>query len=361
MKTAPLNTFVTASLCATLFAAGPAAAGKIVIAHRGASGYLPEHSLPGKAAAHAMGADYIEQDLVMTRDNRIIVLHDLYLERVTDVVDVFPDRRRTDGHYYAIDFDLAEIKRLRLTEAFKREGDARVAISPGRFPPGRSIFRISTLEEELELIQGMNHSTGRMTGIYTEIKTPWFHRQEGKDLSRAALAVLKRYGYAQRQDPVYLQCFDPHELQRLRTELLPAMGMDLKLVQLIAETRWQVTMVVEDGRAVPYDYEWMKRPEAMAKIAAYADGIGPWFNMLVHPESAPGKLEVSGLVEAAHAAGLEVHPYTFRRDPGQVPAYAADFEDLLDIFFFRVGVDGVFTDFPDQAVQFLRKHSKRRK
>ncbi len=358
MKITPLNTFVTASLCATLFTGGPVAAGKVVIAHRGACGYLPEHSLPGKAAAHAMGADYIEQDLVMTRDDRIIVLHDLYLERVTDVDEVFPDRRRPDGHYYAVDFDLAEIKRLRLTEAFKREGDARVAISPGRFPPGRSVFRISTLEEELELIQGMNHSTGRVAGIYPEIKTPWFHRQEGKDLSRAALAVLKRYGYARREDPVYLQCFDPHELQRLRSELLPAMGMDLKLVQLIGETDWQLTMVVEDGRFVPYDYEWMQRPEAMARIAAYADGIGPWFNMLVHPDSTPGKLEINGLVEAAHAAGLKVHPYTFRSDHGQVPAYAADFEELLDIFYFRVGVDGVFTDFPDRAVQFLRKHAE---
>ncbi len=361
MKIAPRNTFITASLCATLFAGGPAVADKIVIAHRGASGYLPEHSLPGKAAAHAMGADYIEQDLVMTRDDRIIVLHDLYLERVTDVAEVFPDRRRPDGHYYAVDFDLAEIKRLHLTESFKREGDALVPLSPIRFPPKRSVFRISTLEEELELIQGMNHSTGRVVGIYTEIKTPWFHRQEGKDLSRAALTILKKYGYARREDPLYLQCFDPYELQRLRNDLLPAMGMALKLVQLIAETRWQVTMVIEDGRAVPYDYDWMKRPEAMAKIAAYADGIGPWFNMLVRPESTPEKLEMTGLVEAAHAAGLLVHSYTFRRDPGQVPAYAADFEDLLDIFLFRVGVDGVFTDFPDRAAQFLRNHSKGRK
>jgi glycerophosphoryl diester phosphodiesterase len=206
----------------------------------------------------------------------------------------------------------------------------------------------------------MNHSTGRVVGIYTEIKAPWFHHQEGKDLSRAALDVFKQYGYARREDPLYLQSFDPRELQRLRTELLPALGMDLKLVQLIAETRWQVTMVIEDGRAVPYDYDWMKRPEAMAQIAAYADGIGPWFNMLVRPESTPGKIEVTGMVEAAHAAGLVVHPYTFRSDPGQVPPYAADFEDLLDIFFFKVGVDGVFTDFPDRAVRFLNQHPQGR-
>jgi glycerophosphoryl diester phosphodiesterase len=360
MNTLFYLTIVMAALCVAVFAVGPAMAGKIVIAHRGASGYLPEHSLPAKAAAHAMGADYIEQDLVMTRDDQVVVLHDLYLDRVTDVARVYPDRRRPDGRYYAIDFDLAELKRLRLTAGVKRVGDETVPVYPGRFPPGRSIFRISTLVEEIELIQGMNHSTGRVAGIYPEIKAPWFHRQAGKDISPAVLTVLKRYGYTKREDRIYLQCFDPRELRRLRTELLPAMGMDLKLVQLIGETRWQLTMVLEDGKTAPYDSDWMKRPEAMAKIARYADGVGPWINMLVHPESTPGNLQVSGLVEAAHAAGLEVHPYTLRLDPGQVPSYAADFDDLLDIFFFQVGVDGVFSDFPDRAVQFLKKHPPRR-
>jgi glycerophosphoryl diester phosphodiesterase len=119
-------------------------------------------------------------------------------------------------------------------------------------------------------------------------------------------------------------------------------------------------MVFEGGKAAPYDYDWMKRPEAMAKIARYADGVGPWMNMLVHPDSRPGHLQRSGMLEAAHAAGLEVHPYTLRLDPGQVPPYAADFEDLLHIFFFQLGVDGVFTDFPDRAVQFLKHHPPRR-
>jgi glycerophosphoryl diester phosphodiesterase len=354
------RTALLSILLAVIFTANGAHAGKVVIAHRGASGYLPEHSLPAKAVAHAMGADYIEQDLVMTRDDQIVVLHDLYLDRVTDVAAVYPERKRADGHYYVIDFDLAEIKRLRLTEGVKRAAGKAVAIYPRRFPPWRSVFRVSTLEEEIELIQGMNHSTGKTVGIYSEIKAPWFQRQEGKDISVAALKLLKQYGYTKRDDRIYLQCFDPHELRRLRTELLPTMEMDLKLVQLIGETRWRLTMVSQDGKMVPYDYDWMKRPQAMAAIARYADGIGPWMHMLVNPDSRPGHPQISGLATAAHAAGLEVHPYTFRLDRGRIPSYASDFEDLLDIFFFQVGVDGIFTDYPDRAVQFLKAYQPRR-
>ena len=158
----------------------PAAAqDKIVIAHRGASGYLPEHSLPAKAMAHAMGADFIEQDLVLTRDNRLVVLHDLYLDAVTDVARVFPDRGRPDGHFYAIDFTLAELRRLALTERLVIEDGRSQPRFPGRFPPGQSSFRISTFEEEIELIQGLNRSTGRNVGLYPEIKSPAFHRHEG--------------------------------------------------------------------------------------------------------------------------------------------------------------------------------------
>ncbi len=360
MNFQPSRIIAAAILVAALCTPGPVLADRIVIAHRGASGYLPEHSLAAKAAAHAMGADYIEQDLVMTRDDRIVVLHDLHLDRVTDVAAVFPARRRPDGRYYVIDFDLSELKQLRLTEGVKRVGDRETAIYPRRFPPWHSTFRISTLEEEIELIQGMNHSTGKTVGIYPEIKAPWFHRHAGKDISPAVLTILKRYGYTRRDDRIYLQCFDPRALRRLRTELLPAMGMDLKLVQLIAETRWGLTQVMEGGQAVPYDYDWMKRPAAMAQIARYADGVGPWMNMLVNPDSLPGQPQISDLAAAAQAAGLAVHPYTFRLDPGKIPPYAADFEDLLDIFFFQVGVDGVFADFPDRAVRFLQSHPQRR-
>ena len=337
----------------------PAGGGeKIIIAHRGASGYLPEHSLPGKAMAYAMGADFIEQDLVLTRDNHLVVLHDLYLDQVTDVARVFPDRRRDDGHYYVIDFTLTELRQLALTERLQTTEGKSAPRFPDRFPPGKSSFRISTFEEEIELIQGLNHSTGRNVGLYPEIKSPAFHQREGRDISRAVLGVLKQYGYTRRTDRIYLQCFDPVELQRVRRRLLPQLGMDIRLVQLIAETRWKTTVIYKDGRSIPYDYDWMLNPGAMAKIAAYADGIGPWTGMIVTKDSTRGNPAMSGMVAEAHEAGLVVHPYTFRADPEYLPPYATNFEDMLAIFLYQANVDGVFTDFPDRAVRFLNNQKQ---
>ena len=115
----------------------------VVIAHRGACGYLPEHTLEAKAYAHALGAHFIEQDVVATRDNELVVLHDIHLDRVTDVSDKFPDRKRSDGRYYARDFDLAEIKTLTATE--RRGDDDTTAVFPSRFPTGVGNFRVPTL------------------------------------------------------------------------------------------------------------------------------------------------------------------------------------------------------------------------
>jgi glycerophosphoryl diester phosphodiesterase len=299
-----------------------------------------------------MGVDYIEQDLVMTRDNRLVVLHDIYLDQVTDVALVFPGRHRDDGHFYVIDFTLEEIRRLALTERIDNKTNR--PRYPGRFPPGKSRFRISTFEEEIELIQGLNRSTGRLVGIYPEIKAPGFHRQAGRDISRAVLAVLQSYGYTRRSDRIYLQCFDPEELQRIRRELLPEMAMDIKLVQLIAKTAWQTTMVYRNGQPVPYDFDWMLAPGAMGTIAGYADGVGPWIGMIITKGSTRQKKRFSSMVEDAHEAGLVVHPYTLRADKGHMPAYVTDFEMLLDLFLFKAGADGIFTDFPDRAVNFLR-------
>ena len=191
---------------------------KIVVAHRGASGYLPEHSMAAKSMAYAMGADYIEQDVVMTKDDELVVLHDHYLDRVTNVAEVYPYRKREDGRYYAIDFTLKEIKGLKMTEGFNVKDGKTVAGFPERFPIWKSDFKVHTLAEEIELIQGLNKSTGKNVGIYPEIKAPWFHRHEGKDISVAVLKVLKKYGYTEKTDLVYLQCFDPNELVRLKKE-----------------------------------------------------------------------------------------------------------------------------------------------
>ena len=139
----------------------------IVIAHRGASGYLPEHTLAAKALAHGLGADYLEQDVVATRDSQLVVLHDLHLDDVSDVAVKFPGRYRNDGRHYVIDFDLAELKTLTIFE--RRAPGAATPKFPARFPADVGLFGIATLQQELELIRGLNRSTGRAVGIYPEI------------------------------------------------------------------------------------------------------------------------------------------------------------------------------------------------
>lgn len=193
-----LTSLLSALALSVSFSAFASSTDKIVIAHRGASGYLPEHTLPAKAMAYAQGADYLEQDLVLTKDNALIVLHDHYLDRVTDVAERFPQRARKDGRFYAIDFTLKEIKSLKFTEGFDIKDGKQVQSYPNRFPMWKSDFRIHTFQEEIEFIQGLNHSTGKNIGLYPEIKAPWFHHQEGKDIARETLAVLKQYGYTKK-------------------------------------------------------------------------------------------------------------------------------------------------------------------
>jgi len=312
---------------------------KTVIAHRGASGYLPEHTLPAKAMAYAMGAHFIEQDLVMTADDQLIVLHDITLDRTTDVAEKFPDRARADGRYYAIDFTLAEIRHLAATEGFELEAGEKVQGFQDRFPMNRSSFQVPTFQEEIEMIQGLNVATGQQIGIYPEIKQAAFHRAEGKDISTAVVNVLKEYGYTEKDDLVFLQTFEFEELQIIKEQLFPAVGIDVRLVQLLGSAD---------------SYPWMFAEGGMERLAELADGIGPSYNLIIDRRSTRDNIIESGLVEQAHDAGLLLHPYTFRADAGLVPAYAADFEDLLEIHLFRAGVDGLFTDFPDRAVRFLQ-------
>lgn len=330
--------FVTALLLATTLV-GQAMAQKIVIAHRGASGYLPEHTLEAKAMAFAMGADYIEQDVVMTKDDALIVLHDITLDRTTNVDEVFPERVRDDGRFYAIDFTLAEIKQLNASEGFRLEDGKKVQGYEARFPIGVSSFQVPTLQEEIEMIQGLNHSTGKNVGIYPEIKSPEFHRDAGKDISTAVVNVLKHYGYTSKQDKVFLQTFSFEELQIIHDDILPAAGIDVNLVMLLGDTD---------------TYPWMFEDGGMEKLAERADGVGPSHGMVVSRDSTAADLNITSLVADAHAAGMQVHPYTYRRDRGQVPSYAKDFNDLLEIHLYQVGIDGVFTDFTDLAVEFLK-------
>ncbi|WDU53621.1 glycerophosphodiester phosphodiesterase [Taylorella equigenitalis] len=328
---------------------------KIVIAHRGASGYLPEHTLESKALAFGQGADYLEQDLAMTKDDRIVVIHDHFLDGLTDVAKKFPDRKRADGRYYVVDFTLDEIKTLEMTENFKDKDGKQEAVYPNRFPLWNSHFAIHTLEEEIEFIQGLEKSTGKKIGIYPEIKAPWLHHQEGKDIAKATLEILKKYGYDSKDDPIYFQTFDFNELKRIKTELLPELGMDLKLVQLIAYSDWGETQEKNaEGKWVNYSYDWMFEPGAMAEIAKYADGVGPgWYMLVDDKKSQPDNIVYTPMVEELKKQKLELHPYTVRKDA--LPAFFTDVNQMYDALLNKAGSTGIFTDFPDTAVNFLGK------
>jgi len=332
MKNAFLSLIVSIiTIAITMTASSALAADKLIIAHRGASGYLPEHTLAAKALAHGMNADYLEQDIVLTRDGVPVVLHDRFLDTVTDVATRFPGRHRDNGRYYVIDFTLAEIKTLKVMERIDLKTGHPVF--KNRFPAGLASFSVSTFEEELELVKGLNASTGKTVGIYPEIKAPAFHRKEGQDISKITLDILKKHGYVTKEDAVYLQCFDWRETRRIREEL----GYQGRLVQLIAANEWKEADV---------DFDALRTPQSLLEIAKVADGIGPWIPHIVNEDGT-----LSTLVSDAHAAGLDVHVYTLRSD--ELPAWAKNFDDLMEILLFKAGADGVFSDFPDLSVSYL--------
>jgi glycerophosphoryl diester phosphodiesterase len=313
----------------------------IVIAHRGASGYLPEHTLAAKAVAHAMGAHFIEQDVVLSRDGTPIVLHDIHLDSTTDVAQRFPGRARDDGRYYAIDFDIEEILELRVHERTHLGTGQGRAVYPRRFPVGAALFTVPTLAQEIALLAGLDRSRNRRTGLYVELKAPNWHRREGLDLSSAVLRVLRDTGYAERPDQVFLQCFDDQTLRELRG----AQSTPLPLIQLIADRAW--------GEDSAVDYDYLRTPAGLDYVATYAQGIGPWLPHIYLGKEPSGSARLSSLVRDAQARGLLVHPYTLRSD--ELPAGVDSFSELLGIFIRQAGVDGLFTDFPDLAVDYLRQ------
>ncbi len=327
---------------------------KIIIAHRGASGYLPEHTLEAKTLAYAMNASYIEQDLAMSKDDYLIVIHDLYLDKVSDVAQKFPNRARKDGHYYVIDFTLEELRSLRVSEAFNAKEKERIPIYPKRFPVGKSYFTLHTLEEEIELIAGLNQIFGKDIGLYVEIKKPWFHTQEGKDIAKKTLEVLRRYGYTTKNSKVYLQSFDYPNLLYIKKELLPKMNMDLKLIALVDEHPSKETYEFIKGEWRAYDFSYFLRDENYPEIAKNVDGLGIWNDLIFDiKKSKKGSIVPNNIVKNAHLYGLEVHTYTGRSDA--LPSYASSFDELLEAVLFKAGADGIFTDFPDTALRFLQE------
>jgi glycerophosphoryl diester phosphodiesterase len=304
----------------------------LVIAHRGASGYLPEHTLEAKALAHEMGADYLEQDVVATRDDALVVLHDVYLDDVTDVAARFAGRAREDGRYYVRDFDLAEVRSLHVWERMNPDGSPVYA---GRYPARSGDFHVHTFAEEIDFIHGLNAASGREAGIYPEIKRPAWHREQGIDVTPALLEVLARAGYTGHDDRVFLQCFDDAELRRIRHDL----DCRLKLVQLIGDNGWHEAAT---------DYDGVRTAEGLERLAGTVDAIGPWIPQLYElPAGEPRPVD-TGLVSRAHSAGLGVHAYTFRVD--DLPPGFDCFEDLVRYTVSKLGIDGLFTDFPDRVL-----------
>jgi len=293
----------------------------IIIAHRGASGYLPEHTLPAYALAIEQGADFIEPDLVMTKDGRLVARHDRHLSQTTDVADhkAFADRKRESGgqrDWFVEDFTLEELKQLRARQPF-----------PGRSTVYDGRFAIPTFDEILELRRKAEKRTGRKIGVYPETKHPSHFASAGLDMAAPLLEALKDAGYEERPFPVFVQSFEPVILRRLEAR------SDLDLILLVGAQG-----NAREAAATP---AW---PEGVTLEAAaeFADGLGVAKTLTVDPEG----LE-TGLVARAHAHELAVHVWTLRDDsrPERYDSPAAEYAAL-----FAAGIDGVFTDFPDTGV-----------
>jgi glycerophosphoryl diester phosphodiesterase len=300
-----------------------------IIAHRGACAYLPEHSRGAKALAYAMGADFLEQDVIATRDGELVVLHDLFLDAVCDVREKFAGRARADGLHYCFDFDLAELRTLRFHERI--DLTSRRARYPSRYPPDVGWFGVVTLAEEIIFAESLNRSTTRNVGIYPEIKNPEWHLEQGFDLGAAVVDALDAAGYVGQGKKIYLQCFDPQTLRAARTRAHDG----LPIIQLV-------------GSAMAADRQ------ALKTIAEYADGIGPSLKHIYKGRDSDGEPILSDLVDEAHALGLVVHPYTHRAD--DLPEGIASSDELLDLLVGRLGVDGVFTDFADLVANYMTEN-----
>ncbi|WGL64876.1 glycerophosphodiester phosphodiesterase [Pseudomonas sp. CW003PS] len=331
------------------------ASAPLIIAHRGASGYAPEHTLAAYALAVLQGADYIEPDLVMTRDGQLVARHDNELGLTTDVAQrpEFAERKRTqtvDGvsleGWFSEDFTLAELKTLRAIERIpqQRPGNTRF--------DGQ--FEIPTLQEIIDLAKSLEASQQRVIGLYPETKHPTHFQRLNLAMEEPLLATLKRNGYDSAEAPVYIQSFEVDNLQKLSK--LTA----IRLVQLLwVEGQPYDQQVLGSGLG----YQQMITPEGLKNIASYAAGIGPEKGMIIPRDAAGNLTEPTSLVRDAHAAGLKVHPYTFRAEnaflptslrSGDVPSNRGDIDAELRAFL-ATGIDGLFIDQPDIAVRLRQQ------
>lgn len=322
----------------------------IVIAHRGASGYRPEHTLASYQLAIEQGADYIEPDLVATSDGHLIARHEPLLDDTTDVSKrlEFAGRRSTkqlDGKpvtgYYASDFTLREIKQLRAVQAH-----------PSRSKAYDGLYEVPTLEEILDLVQREAARRGRVIGIYPETKHPTFHLELDLSLEDRLLGALRRRGLDHAHAPVFIQSFESANLQYIRAHSA------LPLVQLLDEPALQFDAAGRRVVAVripqPGDGRGGVAPRSLADVAAYADAIGPWKRQILRDVGGPLLLQTD-LIEQAHAAGLRVHAYTFRNEAATLAREYAGDPRREYRSFYELGLDGVFSDFPDTAREALER------
>ncbi|HEV2558614.1 MAG TPA: glycerophosphodiester phosphodiesterase [Microvirga sp.] len=347
----------------------------LVVGHRGASGYLPEHTIEAYKLAIEQGADFIEPDLVATKDGVLIARHEPMLGGTTNVGEKpeFASRkttRKVDGvdttDWFASDFTLAEIKTLRAKQSMSERDQSK-----------NGQFAVPTLQEVIDLAKAESARTGRTIGIYPETKHPTFHSALGLPLEDRLLDVLKAAGWTEKTSPVIIQSFETANLKYLRTKT------QVRLVQLIdgddVDLNGRVTLTPPYDR--PYDFVVVgdKRlntdlltPEGLKEIKTYADGVGPWKPYILATKgvdanndgkaddvNGDGKTDeqdrtlapATDVVKNAHAAGLFVHTWTFRNEPRRLSATfkgdpAAEYKA-----FYALGVDGLFSDFPDTAVK----------
>jgi hypothetical protein len=332
----------------------------LVIGHRGASGELPEHTLGAYMRAIELDADFIEPDLVATKDGHLIARHEPNLINTTDAAEKFPElitQKVIDGAslpetgIFAEDLTLAQIKTLRA----KMPQDFRPQIFNG-------LYEIPTLEEIIDLVKQVEKDTGKKIGIYPETKHPTYTLTEGRrldgqpinvNLSQRLIEILKEKDFT---DPsrVFIQSFEIGNLKELKNTIMPAFGVDLPLIQLL-----DAFDVNPDGslqEIQPYDlkfsgtdsrtYADLRTPAGLQEIATYADGIGPWKRMIVSVKSDNTLTAPTSLVPDAHNAGLLVHPYTYRNEERFLAADYQKNPELEYRQFIGLGIDGYFTDFP---------------
>jgi glycerophosphoryl diester phosphodiesterase len=322
----------------------------LVIGHRGASGYRPEHTLASYRLAIEMGADYIEPDLVSTKDHVLVARHENDITGTTDVAShpEFADRRTTktiDGvvhpdAWFTEDFTLAELRTLRAVERLPDVRPTNTAFN--------GLYQIPTFQEVIDLAKRAG------VGIYPETKHPTYFDSIGLSLEEALLATLRANGLDNRRAKVFIQSFETANLKELHAET------KVPLVQLIDEVGAPYDLVAAGD---PRTYADLITPAGLAEIATYADGLGPSKNLIVPRDAAGNLLQPTSLVRDAHRVGLVVHPWTFRRENTFLPldfrqGNPASPEYLRAVgdlpaelrLFFRLGVDGVFSDNADTAV-----------